>query len=134
MYHFFCKQKLLRMPFGRDHQVQGCLHCKRSRGHLHWGSGKPCHTHGSSVCAAEVCAILANNYVKTNINLYFSASIHFSNNTIHISLSKPRYPDKVPELNTNTAILILHLSLTDFLYCLLGLPFIISTLQYGYFP
>ena len=48
--------------------------------------------------------------------------------------TQPRYPDKVPELNTNTAILILHLSLTDFLYCLLALPFIIVTVNHGYFP
>ena len=45
-----------------------------------------------------------------------------------------RYPDEVPELNTSKAILILHLSLTDFLYCTLGLPFIVATLHYGYFP
>jgi len=45
-----------------------------------------------------------------------------------------RYPDEIPDLNTNTAILILHLSLTDFLYSLLGLPFIIATLHHGYFP
>ena len=46
----------------------------------------------------------------------------------------PRYPDEVPDLYTNTAILILHLSFTDFLYCILGLPFILATLYYGYFP
>ena len=46
----------------------------------------------------------------------------------------PRYPDEVPDLYTNTAILILHLSLTDFLYCILGLPFILATLYHGYFP
>ena len=45
-----------------------------------------------------------------------------------------RYPDKVPELKTSKAILIFHLSLTDFLYCTLGLPFIVATLHYGYFP
>jgi len=45
-----------------------------------------------------------------------------------------RYPDKVPELSTSKAILILHLSLTDFLYCTLGLPLIVATLYYGYFP
>merc|ERR1712156_196209 len=45
-----------------------------------------------------------------------------------------RYPDKVPELKTSKAILILHLSLTDFLYCTIGLPFIVATLHYGYFP
>ena len=45
-----------------------------------------------------------------------------------------RYPDKVPELKTSKAILIFHLSLTDFLYCTLGLPFIVATLYYGYFP
>jgi len=45
-----------------------------------------------------------------------------------------RYPGKFPDLNTNKAILIIHLSLTDFLYCLLGLPFILATLHHGYFP
>ena len=45
-----------------------------------------------------------------------------------------RYPDRVPELKTSKAILIFHLSLTDFLYCTLGLPFIVATLHYGYFP
>ena len=45
-----------------------------------------------------------------------------------------RYPDEVPELSTSKAILILHLSLTDFLYCTLGLPLIVVTLYFGYFP
>ena len=45
-----------------------------------------------------------------------------------------RYPDKFPEVSTSKAILILHLSLTDFLYCTLGLPLIVATLYHGYFP
>ena len=34
MYQFFCQQKLLWLPGGRDHRLQGSLHCKRSRSGL----------------------------------------------------------------------------------------------------
>ncbi|XP_023331362.1 uncharacterized protein LOC111703610 isoform X1 [Eurytemora carolleeae] len=48
-----------------------------------------------------------------------------------------RYPVtryKFPWLQNPMTILILHLSLCDFLYCTLGLPFITLPTLYGYFP
>ena len=54
MYHFFCKRKLLELPFGGDKEIQGGVHCKRCRGDLHRGSCKSHHTVGSSICEAEV--------------------------------------------------------------------------------
>ena len=64
------------------------------------------------------------------------ASGQFKKKTLRAIKSKEleRYPDRVPDINTSWALLILHLSLCDLLYCVLGLPFIIDTLQYGYFP
>jgi hypothetical protein len=47
--------------------------------------------------------------------------------------SVPRYPAQFPWLGGGSTVLLLHLSLCDFLYCTLGLPFLLSTLLHGHF-
>ena len=129
MYHFVCKRKLLELPFGGDKEIQGGVHCKRCRGDLHRGSCKSRHTVGPSICEAEVGflqLIKRHKWCKNKPwpGLFLGSKCRLT----------PRYPGEVPDLSSNTAILILHLSLTDFLYCLLGLPFVLATLHHGYFP
>ena len=44
-----------------------------------------------------------------------------------------RYPDSFPWLGGTSSVLILHLSLCDFLYCSTGLPVFLSIFINGYF-
>ena len=122
MYDFLSQPQLLWLPSRRHRTKQGVLHCKSCYCHLDWSPSQSCHTDGSSVRAAQVTLHILN------IQNLWQAQNASSKQCIS------RYPDKVPELRTSKAILIFHLSLTDFLYCTLGLPFIVATLHYGYFP
>ena len=79
MYHFFCEQKLLWMPFWGDHQVQGGVHCKCSWSDLNWGSYKFHHTFGSSICEAEVpflISIIRRKWYR-NSHFLFKGSKHW---------------------------------------------------------
>jgi hypothetical protein len=44
-----------------------------------------------------------------------------------------RYWERFPWLRTSTTTFILHLSLCDFLYCIVGLPLIVSNIENGHF-
>lgn len=53
---------------------------------------------------------------------------------LSIAHARLRYASMFPALWNSTTILMLHLSLCDFLYCTLGLPVFISVYYHGFLP